>query len=196
MTVEDGARGDAPLGQRQAEKAIPAPPERRSPAQLRWRYKGRREWTPAVYREVYEFAKAQCSREEIAAWLGWSEAGLERQLKRHGWKGFDEFQRGAVNSARAQVRARLCRMALSGKHPGVTLFLAKSLLGMGDRRPGSTGLDELLAMDDAAVGARIAQLRADGVEIPEAAEPPKRRGGHPRQPPAIPAPENYGYEGE
>jgi hypothetical protein len=186
----------APAKQRDVETAIPPPKAKKNGNALRWTYKNKREWSPDAYRKVYALAKSQATLTECACFLGWTDAGLERQLRKHGWKDFAEFQRAAVNRTRAELRRTLVAMALSGKHPSATVFYAKSLLGMSDKALEAMDRDEVESLTAAEVEARLAAL--DGEPLPvddaEPVKPKKRSGGHPRKSPALPMPENYGYE--
>ncbi len=48
-----------PISQHTVEKPIPTPPKKRNGSRLRWVYRQPKEWSPAVYRQVYALAKAQ-----------------------------------------------------------------------------------------------------------------------------------------
>jgi hypothetical protein len=185
-----------PLGQREAEKPIPEPKPKKSGNALRWTYKTKREWSPDAYRKVFALAKSQATLTECACFLGWTDAGLERQLRKHGWRDFAEFQRAAVNRTRAELRRTLVAMALSGKHPSATVFYAKSLLGISDKALEAMDRDEVESLTAAEVEARLAALDGEPLQADdqEPAKPKKRSGGHPRKSPALPMPENYGYE--
>lgn len=177
-----------PATQREAEVEIPKPKKRKkNPNGLRWTYRVRREWSPDIYRQVFNLAKAQATVDECAAYLGWTPAGLERQLRRHGWDSFAEFQREAISRSKAELKRTLLALALGGKHPSATVFYAKSILGMSEKQLDAMGRDEIEELTAAEVEARLVMLDGQPLDKPDDAvpKPPSRKK------PALPLPENY-----
>lgn len=182
-----------PSTQRGAERQIPPKSKTKNTNSLRWTYRTKREWNPEAYKKIFALAKAQATLDECAAFLGWTTAGLERQLRRHGWKNFEEFQSEAIRRSKAELKRTILAMALSGKHPSATVFYAKSLLGMSDKQLEGMDRDEIEGLTSAEVEARLAALDGEPLKGDPNPKAPQRKG-HPRKRPALPLPENYGYE--
>lgn len=73
-----------------------------------------------------------CTLFEIAGWFGVSEDTIERRVSEHYGQGFAEVFQQKRSTGRISLRRKMMEVAMSGSVP-MLIFMAKNLLGFGDR---------------------------------------------------------------
>jgi hypothetical protein len=112
-------------------------------------------WTQSMVNKLRRMADAGVTREEAAARVGMTGAGLDRELKRRNGLTWEKLSAEREHAAKADLKVTLLEMALSKRCPAATLWFAKRLLNFGVEEQAENPLRD---MSEEELRAQIAKI--------------------------------------